>query len=181
MTRVRHLCAFGAIALSVMSFAVRGAAQSTPAAAVRAFYSAYAQKPFTGLPTGDAWRRIVPSLSASLKPLIVAAQAAQAKCIKAHPGDKPPWIEGDMFTSNFEGFTRFTVVDSGVTSGARATVTVEFAYAKGGKPFVWRDQVIVAKEGERWLVDDVHYRKAEGFGNGFGEGLRKALAPGGGC
>jgi hypothetical protein len=180
MSPIGKACALSLTALSASLCASVSAAQTTPAAAATGFYSAYARQPFTGLPTGGAWSRIAPRVSTSLKRLIVAAQAEQARCKQAHPDDKPPWVEGDMFTSNFEGYTRFKIADSAV-SGSRATVSIDFEYAKGGKPFAWRDHVVVVREGKRWLIDDVRYRKAEGFGNGFGEGLTQALAAGGGC
>jgi hypothetical protein len=76
---------------------------------------------------------------------------------------------------------RVHVSDSVVSSGARFAVSVDFEYSKGATPVAWRDQVMMTKEGARWLIDDVVYRKAEGFGNGFGDSLRKALAPGNAC
>lgn len=181
MDRILRASAAAASALLVAFFTVVGSAQTTPAAAVNDFYAAYAKQPFTGLPTGRAWTRISPRLSSSLGRLVVAAQKEQARCRKAHPDEKPPWIEGDMFTSNFEGFTKFTLAESGAASGARATVTVDFVYEKDTLPVAWRDDVSVVREGGHWLIDDVRYGRREGFTSGFGESLRKALAPGGGC
>lgn len=173
-----------AVGVSIVSLTMPGrpvAAQGSPVAAVKAFYAAYASHPFTGLPTGANWRRVAAHVSTPLAKMIRAAQAEQARCQKSHPGDKPPWIEGDMFTSNFEGFTRFRVADSLAASGVRPAVNVDFDYVDRGQTFSWRDQVVLTKEAGRWVIDDVRYRKNEGFGNGFGEGLRKALALDGAC
>ena len=155
--------------------------QTTPAEAATTFYASYARQPFTGLPTGEHWDRIAPRVTLSLARLIVAAQAEQSRCQKAHPDDKPPWIEGDMFTSNFEGFTHFSLADSGATSGATSTMTMDFEYVNGGQRSTWRDQVVLVREYGRWVIDDVRYARREGFSNGFGESLKNALAPGGGC
>ena len=155
--------------------------QTTPAEAASAFYTTYASQPFTGLPTGVHWDRVRPHLTLALGQLIVAAEAEQSRCRKAHPGDKPPWIEGDMFSSNFEGFTRFSLADSGTTAGTTSTIPMDFEYVSGGQRSAWRDQVVLAQEYGRWLIDDVHYARREGFTNGFGESLRSALAPGGEC
>ena len=159
----------------------RGAAQTTPAAAANVFYASYARQPFTGLPTGEHWKRIASHVSASLAQRIVAAQAEQLRCQKAHPGDKPPWIEGDMFSSNFEGHTRFNLADSGSTSSATSTVRINFEYAKDGHRSAWQDQVVVVRENGRWLIDDVRYLQGGQFTNGFGESLKNALKPGSHC
>lgn len=112
MNAVRRSCFAG---LGALSFAFSGgiaAAQSSPVDAVNGFYAAYARQPFTGQPSGADWSRVARHMSAPLAKMIRAAQSEQARCQKAHPDEKPPWIEGDMFTSNFEGFTRFKVSDS---------------------------------------------------------------------
>lgn len=181
MILVRIAYAIGVSALSLTLLGRPVVAQGSPTAAVRAFYAAYAKHPFTGLPAGADWRRVAPRISAPLAKMIRAAQAEQARCAKANPDDKPPWIEGDMFTSNFEGFTRFHVSDSLAVSGPQPAVVVDFDYVDRGVTFSWRDQVVLTKEGGRWVIDDVRYRKSEGFGNGFGEGLRKALTLDGTC
>ncbi|MEP6620320.1 MAG: DUF3828 domain-containing protein [bacterium] len=174
-----RVVAIGALCLAIPSLAA--AAQATPTDAVRSFYAGYAKQRFSGLPTGASFRRVAPILSASLAALIRAAQKEQARCKKAHADEKPPWIEGDMFTSNFEGFTHFRPSDSTVLTPMRATVNVDFDYVDAGKPFAWRDQVILVREGGRWVIDDVRYRRGPGFGNGFGEGLKEALSSEGGC
>ncbi len=154
---------------------------SAPVEAVRAFYTAYQQAPFTGLPTAEEWGRVSPHFSASLSGLITTAQGLQARCQADHPNDKPPWIEGDMFSSNFEGWSRFSVL--GVRDSALGTreVEVEFEYVEGGSAAKWSDRVWVVEERGRWVIDQVHYERVAGPGNGFGAGLREALAPTGGC
>lgn len=153
---------------------------ATPEAAVRAFYAAYHAKSFTGLPPAAELAGIKDYLSPTLLAALQAAGAKQARCLKAHPDDKPPWVEGDLFTSNFEGFTAFTPAAPTAT-GPKATVPVDFEYTENGKTFKWRDQVVVVRVGARWLVDDVRYRKAAGgFTSGFGAGLRASLS-GAGC
>jgi hypothetical protein len=179
-TRSARIVVVAAV-LSVVFCATSGAAQESPSTAVNGFYAAYTKQPFTGLPTGDAWKRVAPHVSGSLARLMTAAQAEQARCKKGFPDEKPPWVEGDMFSSSFEGFTKFRVADGASPTGARATIAVEFEYAKGDKPVTWRDEILLVREGQRWVIDDVRYRRGQGFGNGFGEGLKKALAPGKAC
>ena len=138
-------------------------AEPTPVArTVRNFYMAYSGLKISGLPRG-------------------AARKAQARCEKANPGDKPPWVEGDMFSGNFEGFTRFNVPDTGTARGERTGFLVEFEYAAGrGQKVTWKDELVLIEEHGRWVIDDVLYRRDAPFGNGFGSSLRQSLA-GSGC
>lgn len=153
------------------------AAGDGPQRAIREFYQAYRGLKISGLPAQAELARLSPYSSAGLQALIHKARVEQARCAKAHPGDKGPWVEGDLFSSNFEGFTGFQV---GPAAGALLQrVPVEFEYVENGRKFTWKDEVSVVKEGGRWLVDNVHYRKSQGFGNGFGASLRASLsAPG---
>lgn len=152
--------------------------------AIRGFYAAYQALKISGLPQGAGLAKLSPHLSSSLKTLLRASRKSQAACEKSHPGDKPPWVEGDMFSGNFEGFTRVkNVPDTGVARGERVGFLVDFEYAqaKGGQATVaWRDEVVLVKESGRWVIDDVLYRRDAPFGNGFGSSLRQSLA-GPGC
>ena len=87
-------------AISLMASAWLAAA---PAAAdnaplrLRQFLDAHGRQ--DGLPTGDAATAIAPHLSAGLKAAIDAARAEQAAFMQEHPDEKPPFIEGKLFTS----------------------------------------------------------------------------------
>lgn len=153
---------------------------ATPAEAVKAFYAGYAAKSFSGLPHEAELAAVSPRMSAGLLKLLRAAAIIQARCIKAHPDDKGPWVEGDMFTSNFEGFTTFEP-DSVQVTGLKAVVLVRFSYTESGKTFKWGDRAVVVKEAGRWVLDDVRYRPAKGFTSGFGSSLRRSLASDGKC
>ena len=147
-----------------------------PATAVTAFYTAYRAKPFTGLPHGSELTRISKHLSRGLVQALRTAAVRQARCIKAHPDDKGPWVEGDLFTSNFEGHTEAHPATP-TDSAGRARVAVAFGYTEQGKTFNWKDEVILAKEAGRWVIDDVRYRETNGsFTSGYGKSLRASLA-----
>ena len=90
--------------------------------------------------------------------------------MKAEPDEKGPWVEGDLFTSNFEGFTRFEEMP-----GAGDRVAVQFRYTGNGQTFAWEDEVWMKREGGRWVVDDDFYRRTAGFTSGFGASLRTSL------
>ncbi len=62
--------------------------------------------------------------------------------MKAKPDEKGPWVEGDLFTSNFEGSTRVEEIPGG---GDR--VAVQFDYTENGQTFVRQDDVWRKREG----------------------------------
>jgi hypothetical protein len=149
-------------------------AEDSAAEAARAFYTLDAKLKLSGLPDTARLKEIAPHLSSGLQALMVKAQSQQAHCIKSHPGDKGPWVEGDMFTSNFEGFTRFAFGPA-KSEPTRVIQTVDFEYSENGPPVRWQDQVILIKEKGRWVIDEISYGHAQGLGNGFGAGLRASL------
>src|SRR5262245_24071337 len=77
---------------------------------VKAFYTELQRLHVSGLPSHTASSKLAPYLSAGLKTLFAKADKQQSQCIKANPTDKGPWVEGDMFSSNFEGFTTVLAV-----------------------------------------------------------------------
>jgi len=149
-------------------------AEDPAAEAARALYTLDAKLKLSGLPDATHLKEIAPYLSSGLQSLIVKAQSQQARCIKSHPGDKGPWVEGDMFTSNFEGFTRFAFGPA-KSEPTRVIQTIDFEYSENGAKVRWQDQVILIKEKGRWVVDEISYGHAQGLGNGFGSGLRGTL------
>jgi hypothetical protein len=148
---------------------------------VQNFYKTYAELKTSGLPDAKGMAKLSPYFSAPLQKLMRTAQGTQARCGKSHPGDKPPWIEGDMFSSSFEGFTKFQVAGAGATKGVQTVFRVNFEYVeKGQQPVTWTDEVALVQEKGRWVIDDVFYRMKSAFGNGFGPALRQGLS-GSGC
>ena len=153
-------------------------AQDPGAQAVRTFYAEYQKLRLTGLPDRAAAQKLESHWSSELQAAIAAAQVEQARCIKANPGDKGPWVEGDMFSSNFEGFTSVKVAEPKPGTGSRQRLTVNFEHVENGKRFPWTDQVDVIKQGPRWVIDDVVYRRQQGFTSGFGASLKQSLKGG---
>jgi hypothetical protein len=129
----------------------------TPKAAAKAFYDILTKKRVSGLPTKEAWKELQPRLSSKLVSLIEAARAEQAAFMKKNPDEKPPWIEGDLFTSLFEGAQTHAEGEARL-SGDKAEVQVSFTYTEGGDTTKWTDTLILTKSpAGNWLVDDVRY------------------------
>lgn len=74
----------------------------------------------------------------------------------AYPTDKPLLIEGDIFTSLYEGHTSFTVKKINIV-GDKANVVVVFENKKYDE--IWEDEVLLVKEKNRWKIDNVLFKK----------------------
>lgn len=99
-------------------------------------------------------------LSASLAVLIDKAlekEALSAAEIRASKStDKPAMIDGDIFTSQQEGYTGFKIGETKI-EGDKAIVTVEFTN-KTANNKAWKDDVVMVKENGAWKIDNVNYK-----------------------
>jgi len=137
------------------------------------FYRTYHRVKIDGLPTAKQLLKIRLLLSPRLTALVERARAEQLRCSHRHPHDKPPWTEGDLFSSGFEGFIAFEILAPAHDENGRKVVDVAFT---GPGDARWQDRVLLTPQRNRWLVDDVEYKGAQAFRNGFGDSLSKALA-----
>jgi hypothetical protein len=154
------------LAAAILGAAGLGAATvAAPADRVSSFLRAYRRLGFSGLPNAREERALAPYLSPRLREMMARAQAEQTRFAAANPGEKPPLVEGDLFSSLFEGPTSFTVGETR-SEGGRAVVTVVFSYAdpvSKPPPFSWKDHFLLVQIGGRWLLDDVEYLGGWGF------------------
>jgi hypothetical protein len=162
-----------AAALIAASGAAR--AQDTAEAAAMRFLAA-TQKlhaaGLSGLPDRRQLRALAPYLTPGLARRFEAAMREQQRCARKFPDDKPPWAEGDMFSSSFEGYTSFNVAPG---SAAGGEVPVAFEYREGKDRVEWRDALVLNNVGGRWRIDNVLYRATFQFTSGFGSDLRSSL------
>ena len=77
-------------------------------AAAGGFYGVYKTQHVSGIPGDDERGRFAPFVSPALDALLKQAAAAEARFAKTNK-DSPPLIEGDVFSSLFEGATAVTV------------------------------------------------------------------------
>ena len=154
-------------------FAADGARQ-----AAADFYRVYrdlrATGGLTGIPNAAQLAQLSPMLAPELRSLIGAALREQQRCTRQFPDDKPPWIEGDIFSSNFEGFTLYAPSASRPQGYARS-VNVHFAFVDGRTRVNWIDTLVLVNDSGAWLVEDVYYRAKFAFGSGFGSSLQASL------
>lgn len=135
------------------------------AVAANRFYATYAgQTRSGGLPEGVARGRYLPLLSSRLAGLLNQATAAQVR-FRAKVKGAPPLIQGDLFSSQFEGFQAYKVgTCTGTAAAGRCSVALHYE-VPGQKPVDWNDEILLVKAGGDWKVDDIAYRGAFAFGN----------------
>lgn len=114
----------------------------------------------SGLPDDAQMAALAPLLSDELRQSMDAARAWQRGEIermrREGSEDKPPFIEGDLFGSLFEGAqsTRATAVSE---ADGRVVVTLERSYGNDPDRVVWQDRAVLVRSGQSYRLDDVEY------------------------
>jgi hypothetical protein len=153
-------------------------AADDPATAVNEFYAVYkGQHAGGGIPDATGRLRYTPVLSPRLNKQLTAAAAAQARLTAKVRNAVPPMLEGDIFSSLFEGATAWKIgacqVEGNKGDGKIARCPVALTYtppptpspAPKAKPANWNDTVVVVNTPQGWKVDDVIYDAGFAFGN----------------
>ena len=118
----------------------------------------------TGLPDENEMKAYKAFLCPSLSAAFDSARVRQKVYIDEHPDDKPPLVEGDLFSSLFEGTE--VVTPSGTTvEGDTARVTLSMRFGEGDSAARWKDDVLLAKDQGSWCIADVEYRGDWPFAN----------------
>jgi hypothetical protein len=91
-----------------------------------------------------------------LRVKISEAKIKETKSVKylkeINSTDKPDLIEGDIFTSNYEGTKSFKILSCELNENT-ANVKVEFTY----QDLKWVDEIVVNQVNNKWLIADVIY------------------------
>ena len=161
------------------------AAADDPAAAVDAFYAVYrSQQPHGGLPDATVRLRYSSVLSPRLNNQLADASAAQGR-LAAKVRNAPPMLEGDIFSSLFEGASAWKVgACQGDANAARCPGGVGLhprrrpRMPRRPRPASWSDTLILVRAPQGWKVDDVVYDAGFQFGN---TGKLARHAPDGDC
>jgi hypothetical protein len=152
------------LAASSLSACSRGEAVSTPeppARVVRAFYDTRLRLAVDGAPSAEQLAALAPLVSDTLRALLDSARRLRDAEAARAPDEKPPFVEGDLFSSLFEGPTAFTVD----TAALGPRVPVHLTRADDSGRSEWTDRVVVREERGRWVVDDVEYGGTWQFAN----------------
>ena len=184
MTRSPTFFALPALALSLVAAGLLTACGSKPAAEAAAapelvvadLYAALAAARPSGAPTDAQRLTLAPLLTAELTGLLQRADAARSAARVAAPGEKPPFTDGDLFSSLFEGPTAFSVgkaVSAATLPGGRLgdlQVPVDLVHTidpatGGGEPTTWTDTVLLREENGRFVVADIAFGGGWDFAN----------------
>lgn len=127
-----------------------------PEDVVAGLYRTLATVQVRGAPSPAQLESIAPYLSADLQAGLRAARQLQELERSRSPGEKPPFVDGDLFSSLFEGPSRFEIVGDTALEG-RHRVVVRFTYDGASPAVSWEDIAVVENERGRWVVSDVRY------------------------
>ncbi len=148
------------------------------ASAARNFYDAYLKSGARGLPDDATRARLAPVITWSLAEELKSALAVQKKFAASFKGEVPPLIDGDLFTSLYEGATSYRIrACNQMAAGANCIVALTYE-DKSGKPVTWEDTAVLRREKSGWHVDDIQYGGNWPFANSgtLRQSLKAALA-----
>jgi hypothetical protein len=140
--------------------------QSAKSFAAR-FYRTYLKLSIRGLPASKEYKALSPLLSPSLRQLFEAAKRKQERFIKENASDlKPPWVDGDLFTSLWEGAHSFQL-GSPRLRGNSAEVPVHLAHRVGRSASRWSDRLVLIQTKDGWRVWNIFLDGKWPFKNGY--------------
>jgi hypothetical protein len=128
------------------------------------FYTMKEAVGISGAPAPRELQALEPFISDSLARLLRRADSVREADTKRAPDEKPSFVEGDLFSSLFEGPTTFVVTRVRDTTSP-ALVVVEFTNDRAKPAVRWKDTVEVRRVGGKWLVHDVRYGGTWPFSN----------------
>lgn len=157
------LTTIGALGL-VFVAACSGKEAATPTDAVMQFYTMRDAIGVQGAPTPKELAALRPFIADTLARGLAFADSVRESDKRRAPDEKPAYVEGDLFSSVFEGSTSFRVMPTTSTS-APYVVPVAFADERAKPAVRWVDTAIVILERGRLVVQDVRYGGTWDFAN----------------
>ena len=133
-----------------------GASARTPTGVVERFYAKRIDLKIAGAPTPDELEAVAPYLDPELHRLLEEAGALREREAAATPDEKPPFADGDLFSSLFEGPTAFRVVDD-QERGDSHRIAVRFTSRQKNESVSWQDTVVVVPDDGEYAIADVEY------------------------
>lgn len=146
--------------------------QKSATAQADAFYRTYLKLKVSGLPSDEQMKELSPFFTQDLLELFAAARQKHDRFVREHPDEKPPWGDGDLFTSLFEGAGEFKLGKPAL-KGSRAEIPVKLAYHGGGSTSRWTDVLVLTKTANGWRVSDILLKGEWQFKSG--DSLRNIL------
>lgn len=129
---------------------------------ISGFYQQHLKSHTPGIPNADELKLLQPFLSQALFALLSKASETEVKYHAAAEEPVPPLVDGDLFTSLFEGATSFKM-DGCESEDNRASCQVKFRHTGssdskgGGSDESWKDKLLLVKENNQWRIDDIEF------------------------
>jgi hypothetical protein len=128
---------------------------------ISGFYQQHLKNHSPGIPNADELKQLQPFLSQPLFSLLSQASDIDARYHAAAESPVAPLVDGDLFTSLFEGATSFAV-DSCEHEGDHAACLVRFRYtgsASDNKSVDehWKDKLLLTRQQQQWRIDDIEF------------------------
>ena len=158
---------------NVEAFAAEKPLHSSSQTFADRFYRTLTDLKIRGLPSDSQLKTLSPFLSPELITLFENARRDQSRFLRSNPGDKPPWIEGDVFSSLFEGFTSYKIGNpQDHDEGLAVPIKLEYG-PKKPKEVRWTDLLILDRTSGEWKVANIIFKGKWEFKSG--SSLKKNL------
>jgi hypothetical protein len=119
-----------------------------------------------GMPPAKVRAKLTPYITPALDKLLADGDKAEDIHAKKTKNEEPPLVEGDLFSSTFEGVTTYKVGACDV-KGDAATCPVALTYkdTQDKSTSKWTDKLLLLRANGEWRVDDIAYGATWDFGN----------------
>ena len=160
------------VALSTLAAvaACRPSAPSSPSESAAQFYTLLDGLGVRGVPDSLALDAVAPYLDSTLLGLLTDARHTRDDFRRRYPSDKPPFVDGDLFSSLFEGNTSFAI-RSTVARGDTTMVVMAFTNSMQPPTVAWTDTLVVvpranpAPMSPQFVIADLRYGASWDFAN----------------
>ncbi len=128
----------------------------SPEAAVVDFLAMHQRLGNSGLPDPGSMSAYSAFLCPSLASALRSAHVRQEQFRASNPDQKPPLVEGDLFSSLFEGPDSYSAAESKL-DGSRARVKMDLRQGEGSTATSWQDTMVLELDDGIWCISDVEY------------------------
>jgi len=151
--------------------------QATPENSIRAFYAARLATATQGTPSVEQLEQLRPYISTELHSLLQDALLMHHKIASRKTQRGRTFVEGDLFSSLFDGPTSFVTREHEARAADEHVITVRLTSAKQLPALSWTDKVKVVRENGHYVVADIEYTNHWAFGSNsqLVASLRKAM------
>src|SRR5215831_5681911 len=126
--------------------------------AVRAFYKVYLKLGVGGVPARSQQTQFAPVISPALASLLRDARRAEEAHRRRTKNQEPPLVEGDLFTSLFEGAHAYAIAGCALSATtAECAVTLTYVEPHDASKYTWTDHVLCVRTRGRWVVNDIAF------------------------